>query len=332
MKQPRANLRSRRVLVAGGAGFIGSHLCERLLDAGYDVLCVDDLSTGRLENLAGIAESDRFEVRVADLTDGFAVPGPFDAVVNLASPASPADYLRAPVRTLRIGAGGTLALLELARHNTARYVHASTSEVYGDPLVHPQPETYWGNTNPIGPRSVYDEGKRFGEAACAAYRREFDLDTCIVRVFNTYGPRMRHDDGRLVPTFIAKALAGLPLPVHGDGRQTRSLCYVDDTVEAFVRVLESGFAGPVNIGNPTEQTVLEIAGLVQDLAGGDSGLEFGPAMVDDPKRRCPDITLAERELEWKPDVEVREGLRRTIEYFRRTGWEQRPGAGVSHSR
>jgi dTDP-glucose 4,6-dehydratase len=318
MNTKKRGAHRRRVLVAGGAGFIGSHLCERLVNEGHAVVCVDDLSTGRIENLAGIASCDGFEFLRADVVAAFEVSGPVDVVVNLASPASPADYLLAPVRTLRVGSAGTLALLELARGFAARYVQASTSEVYGDPLVHPQNESYWGNVNPVGPRSVYDEGKRFGESACVAYRREYGLETCIVRIFNTYGPRMRRDDGRLVPSLITSALAGEPLLIFGDGRQTRSLCYIDDTVEAFVRVLRTGFAGPVNIGNPVEHTVLEIAGLVRDLSGCTGVMTFGPAMTDDPRRRCPDIGVAERELGWKPEVDVRDGLRRTIAYFRLT--------------
>jgi dTDP-glucose 4,6-dehydratase len=305
----------RRVLVAGGAGFIGSHLCARLLGEGYAVLCVDNLSTGRFDNIAEVAGVDGFEFLHADVAEPFDICGPVDAVVNLASPASPADYLRAPVETLRAGSAGSFALLELARTHDARFVYASTSEIYGDPLIHPQPEGYWGNVNPVGPRSVYDESKRFGESVCAAYRREFGLNSCIVRIFNTYGPRMRRDDGRLVPNLITMALAGEPLPIYGDGTQTRSLCYVDDTVDAFVRLIETEIAGPVNVGSPVEHSVLEIANLIRELSDTTGPMDFGPAMVDDPQRRCPDIGTAERELGWKPEVDIREGIRRTIAYF-----------------
>ncbi|MBB5857500.1 NAD-dependent epimerase/dehydratase family protein [Amycolatopsis umgeniensis] len=307
--------RPRRVLVAGGAGFIGGHLCARLLAAGHTVLCVDNLSTGRRRNLDVLTETERFDFAEADIVDGLVVSGPFDAIVNLASPASPPDYLRAPIETLRTGSAGTLALLELARAKGARLVHASTSEVYGDPLVHPQTEDYWGNVNPIGPRAVYDESKRFGEAACAAFVREYGTNCGIVRIFNTYGPGMRSDDGRLVPNMIMQALAGEPLTIHGSGEQTRSLCYVEDTVDALVRMIERDHRGPVNVGNPVELSVRRVAALVKELIGSASSLEFVPAMVDDPRQRRPVIDLAARELGWTPRTELREGLRRTIAFF-----------------
>jgi dTDP-glucose 4,6-dehydratase len=307
--------RRRRVVVAGGAGFLGGHLCARLLTDGYAVLCVDDFSTGRLDNVAALGDTPGFELLEHDIVAGIAVTGPVDAVVNLACPASPQDYLRMPIETLRAASAGTLALLELATASGARFVQASTSEVYGDPLVHPQREDYWGNVNPIGPRAVYDEGKRFGEAACAAFRREHGTDCGIVRIFNTYGPGMRSDDGRLIPNLVTQALAGGPLTIHGTGEQTRSLCYVADTVDGLVRMVEADHPGPVNIGNPTELSVLQIAGVVQDLVGVSAPLVRLPAMADDPRVRKPDIRLAGRVLGWRPRTDLREGLRRTIRHF-----------------
>ncbi|MFC9257734.1 NAD-dependent epimerase/dehydratase family protein [Amycolatopsis thailandensis] len=309
--------RPRRILVAGGAGFVGGHLCARLLADGHSVLCVDNLSTGRPRNLDGFAETGRFEFVEADIVDGLAITDPLDAIVNLASPASPPDYLSAPIETLRTGSAGTLALLELARAAGARLVQASTSEVYGDPLTHPQTEEYWGNVNPIGPRAVYDESKRFGEAACAAFAREYGTNCGIVRIFNTYGPGMRSDDGRLVPNLIMQALAGEPLTIHGSGEQTRSLCYVEDTVDALVRMLERVHLGPVNVGNPVELSVRQVATLIKELTGSASSLKFVPTMIDDPRRRKPVIELAERELGWWPRTELRAGLRKTIAFFAR---------------
>ncbi|OXM49363.1 NAD-dependent dehydratase [Amycolatopsis thailandensis] len=309
--------RPRRILVAGGAGFVGGHLCARLLADGHSVLCVDNLSTGRPRNLDGFAETGRFDFVEADIVDGLAITDPLDAIVNLASPASPPDYLSAPIETLRTGSAGTLALLELARAAGARLVQASTSEVYGDPLTHPQTEEYWGNVNPIGPRAVYDESKRFGEAACAAFAREYGTNCGIVRIFNTYGPGMRTDDGRLVPNLIMQALAGEPLTIHGSGEQTRSLCYVEDTVDALVRMLERVHLGPVNVGNPVELSVRQVATLIKELTGSASSLKFVPTMIDDPRRRKPVIELAERELGWWPRTELRAGLRKTIAFFAR---------------
>ena len=309
-----------RALVLGGAGFVGGHLCERLLAGGAEVICVDDLSTSapNAENLLRDRPGYRFVHH--DITEDIAEPlttvPPVDTVFNLASPASPIDYLRLPVHTLRTGAMGTANTLDFAERSGARLVLASTSEVYGDPLEHPQPETYWGNVNPIGPRSVYDEAKRFAEALTFAYRRGRDTDTGVARIFNTYGPRMRADDGRMVPTFCRQALDGEPITVSGSGQQTRSLCHVDDTVDGLIALARSGSAGPVNIGNPDEVTVLHIAELIRDLAGGDSPIEFVPAVQDDPQRRCPDITVAREQLGWQPRVPYREGLADTLEWFR----------------
>jgi len=309
-----------RALVLGGAGFVGGHLCERLLAGGAEVICVDDLSTSapNAENLLRDRPGYRFVHH--DITEDIAEPlttvPPVDTVFNLASPASPIDYLRLPVHTLRTGAMGTANTLDFAERSGARLVLASTSEVYGDPLEHPQPETYWGNVNPIGPRSVYDEAKRFAEALTFAYRRGRDIDTGVARIFNTYGPRMRADDGRMVPTFCRQALDGEPITVSGSGQQTRSLCHVDDTVDGLIALARSGSAGPVNIGNPDEVTVLHIAELIRDLAGGDSPIEFVPAVQDDPQRRCPDITVAREQLGWQPRVPYREGLADTLEWFR----------------
>ncbi|UNS95081.1 SDR family oxidoreductase [Streptomyces tubbatahanensis] len=306
----------RKVVVTGGAGFLGSHLCERLLREGDSVVCVDNFSTGNPDNVAHLLTNDRFRLLKWDICDGIDIEGPVDAIVHLASPASPMNYLRLPVETLRVGSAGTLAVLKLARNTNARIVYASSSEVYGDPLAHPQDEKYWGNVNPLGPRSVYDESKRFGEAAVAAYRREHGVDTCIVRLFNTYGPRMQPDDGRMVPNFVLQALAGKPLTIYGSGRQTRSLCYVSDTVAALLRALRSDHPGPLNLGNPTELTVLRVAELIRDLAGSSSELAFLPAMEDDPRLRRPDISLAREVLGWEPEVGLREGLTEVIASFR----------------
>jgi len=302
-----------RALVAGGAGFIGAHLCRRLLEDGVEVRCVDSLLTGRRENVDALA-GPRFTFVQHDITDPLP-PVEVEYVVHLASPASPRDYAAHPIEALRAGAVGTFHLLELARRAGARFVLASTSEVYGDPLVHPQREDYWGNVNPVGPRSVYDEAKRFAEAATMAYHRHYGLDTGIGRIFNTYGPLMRADDGRAVPTFIVQALRGEPLTVHGDGSQTRSLCYVADLVEGLVRLMRSPAHEPVNLGNPEELTILELARLVLELTGSRSPITFVPAPPDDPRVRRPDISRARALLGWQPAVPVREGLRRTIAWF-----------------
>ncbi len=304
-----------RVVVTGGAGFLGSHLCQRLLSEGHDVVCVDNLLTGRRQHVDLLAKESRFAFVDADVSRPLFVEGPVDAVLHFASPASPVDYLRHPIPTLKVGALGTHNALGMALAKGARFMLASTSEVYGDPQVHPQPESYWGHVNPIGPRGVYDEAKRFAEAMTMAYRRAHGLSTRIARIFNTYGPRMRPADGRAIPEFISAALDGRPLPVHGDGSQTRSFCYVSDLIEGFVRLLGSDYGDPVNLGNPHEMTVLEMAELVIKLTGSSSIIEYHPRPVDDPTVRNPDISRARAVLGWEPKVSVEEGLRTTIEWF-----------------
>ncbi len=301
-------------MVTGGAGFLGSHLCERLLWLGTNVLCVDNFVTGLPQNVAHLRHRRGFRLIEHDVTKPLGIRGPVDLVLHLASAASPLDYLRLPVETLRAGSQGTMRALDLAAAKGARLVLASTSEVYGDPLVHPQPESYWGNVNPIGPRSVYDEAKRFAEATVAAYHRAGRCDTAIARIFNTYGPRMRPDDGRMVPTFIQQALATEPITVTGRGEQTRSICYVEDTVRGLLTLADSTLAGPVNLGNPQELTVREIAEEIRELAGSDSPIRAVDAPTDDPQRRCPDITVARSRLGWRPYVSAPEGLRRTIDW------------------
>ncbi|MEE1763634.1 UDP-glucuronic acid decarboxylase family protein [Streptomyces sp. SP18BB07] len=305
----------RRVVVTGGCGFVGSHLCDLLLDSGVEVVCVDNFLTGTEDNVVHRQLDARFELMVHDVTDPIPIPGEVDLVLHLASPASPQDYLRLPVQTLQAGSLGTFSALELAREKKARFVLASTSEVYGDPLEHPQRESYWGNVNPVGPRSVYDEAKRFAEAATTAYRTEHGVDTAIVRIFNTFGPRMRAEDGRAVPNFIRQALAGEPLTVTGDGSQTRSLCYVGDTVRGILAVAAGSHPGPVNLGNPAETTVLELAHLVRELTGSAAPVEFVDRPVDDPERRRPDIALAWEQFGWKPETDPRKGLSTTIDWF-----------------
>ena len=304
-----------RVVVTGGAGFLGSHLCELLLDRGDEVVAVDNLCTGDLENIAEFLERPGFEFVNQDVSRPFDIPGPVAAVMHLASPASPKDYLDMPIETLQVGSLGTFNTLELAREKSARYFFASTSEVYGDPKVHPQPESYWGHVHSVGPRSVYDEAKRFGEATTMAYHRQYGLDVRISRTFNTYGPRMRPGDGRVVSNFIVQALAGLPLTVYGDGSQTRSFCYVDDQVRGLVGLLDSDYVGPVNIGNPDEFTVLELANAVLDVTRSKSEIVFEPLPTDDPTQRRPDIALAADVIGWRPEVALREGLERTIPWF-----------------
>ncbi|WP_217142061.1 NAD-dependent epimerase/dehydratase family protein [Streptomyces sp. AC627_RSS907] len=308
----------RRALVTGGAGFVGSHLCGRLLAAGTDVVCLDNLATGSRSNVADLERRRGFRFVRADATDPAALrglPGRFDLVLHFACPASPADYLRLPLETLDVGSTGTRNALDRARADGARFLLASTSEVYGDPLEHPQRESYWGNVNPIGPRSVYDESKRFAEALVTAHRQVHGTDAAIVRIFNTYGPRMRTGDGRAVPTFIAQALDGMPLTVAGDGGQTRSLCYVDDTVEGVLALAASGETGPMNIGGIDEITMLELARRVVELTGSGSRIRFVDRPVDDPGRRRPDTTLARERLGWRPRVGWSEGLERTIGWF-----------------
>jgi dTDP-glucose 4,6-dehydratase len=307
---------SRRALITGGAGFLGSHLCERLIAEGWDVVCVDSLLSGRRDNLRSLVDHERFEFVEHDVTQPFDVTGALDAVLHLASPASPVDYRRWPIETLRVGALGTLQALELALAKGATFFLSSTSEAYGDPLVHPQPETYWGNVNPVGPRSVYDEAKRFAEAATMAYHRTHGLQVRIARIFNTYGPRMRRDDGRAVPTFIRQAMAGEPLTVHGDGTQTRSLCYVDDLIEGLYRLILSDQKGPVNVGNPAEITIGELAALIRSIAGSSAEIVHVDRPVDDPEVRCPDISIADELLDWRPTVPLADGLERTIEWAR----------------
>ncbi|HWO71848.1 MAG TPA: UDP-glucuronic acid decarboxylase family protein [Actinomycetota bacterium] len=307
--------RPPRALVTGGAGFLGSHVCERLLAEGWAVLCLDSLLTGRVENLGPWSDTDRFAFLAQDVCEPLRVEGPVDWILHLASPASPRDYLRHPIETLRAGAIGTLNCLDLAEAKGAGFLLASTSEVYGDPLVHPQPEGYWGNVNPVGPRSVYDEAKRYAEALAVAYDRARGVPVKIVRIFNTYGPRMRADDGRAIPTFIRQALAGRPITVHGDGSQTRTLCYVDDLVEGILLLLASDLAGPVNLGGEEEITIRELAELVRTLTGSRSEILSSPRPVDDPQVRRPDLTLARTRLGWAPRTPLREGLARTIRWF-----------------
>jgi dTDP-glucose 4,6-dehydratase len=308
-----------RVLVTGGAGFLGSHLCDRLLKEGHEVIAMDNLLTGNPRNIAHLAEQRRFRFVRHDITRFIFVDGPLDAILHFASPASPIDYLELPIQTLKVGSLGTHNALGLALEKKARFLLASTSEVYGDPLVHPQPETYWGNVNPIGPRGVYDEAKRFGEAITMAYRRTHGVNTRIVRIFNTYGERMRPRDGRVVPALIGQALAGEPMTVFGDGSQTRSFCYVADLVDGIYRLLLSDVSEPTNIGNPAELSVLEFARTIRALTGTKSEIVFKPLPVDDPKVRQPDITNAKAKLGWEPKVKLEEGLRRTIDYFRSLG-------------
>jgi nucleoside-diphosphate-sugar epimerase len=306
-----------RAVVTGGAGFVGSHLCDRLLHDGWDVVCVDSLLTGDDANLSEARSHSSFSLMIVDVTEDLPVSGPVDAVLHLASPASPIDYARHPIETLRVGSLGTDRALELARRSGARFLLTSTSEVYGDPLVHPQLESYWGNVNPIGPRSCYDEAKRFSEALTMAYHRTHGLEVRIARIFNTYGPRMRRDDGRAVPSFIDQALADEPMTVHGDGSQTRSLCYVADLVEGLSRLLGSDVVGPVNLGNPEEVSVLDLAERVRGSIGSASSIAFTDRPTDDPQVRCPDIGMARRELGWLPKVSLDAGLARTVAWARK---------------
>jgi dTDP-glucose 4,6-dehydratase len=303
-------------VVSGAAGFIGSHLCDRLLAEGHAVTGLDNLLTGSHANISHLERRPGFRFRVCDVTEAVEVDGPVDAVLHLASLASPVHYLRYPIETLLVGSAGTRNMLELARRKDARFLLASTSECYGDPLEHPQAEGYWGNVNPVGPRSCYDESKRYAEALTMAYHRRHGLRTTIARIFNTYGPRMHAADGRLAPSFINQALRGEPLTVNGDGSQTRSLCYIDDLVEGLRRLIDAEERYPVNLGNPAEITVLDFARLVLRLTGSRSSIEFRPLPEDDPKRRCPDISKARRLLGWEPRTGLEEGLERTIAYFR----------------
>jgi dTDP-glucose 4,6-dehydratase len=307
----------KRSVVTGGAGFLGSHLCERLLAEGHEVICLDNLDTGSLQNIEHIRD-DAFDFRNVDVTDEVAVEGRVDYIFHLASPASPIDYLRLPLHTLKVGSYGTHHALGLAKFKRARLVLASTSEVYGDPRVHPQPETYWGNVNPIGPRGVYDEAKRYAEALAMAYHRQQGVDTAIARIFNTYGPRMRPNDGRAVPTFMRQAMEGMPITVFGSGEQTRSFCYVDDLIEGLFRLAMSDEHTPVNLGNPAERSLLDLAQAIVAVTGSKSPIIFQALPIDDPKVRCPDITKAIHLLDWRPSVDLREGLRRVLDHELRT--------------
>jgi dTDP-glucose 4,6-dehydratase len=311
-------------LVTGGAGFLGSHLCDELLARGHRVICVDNFETGSLVNIEHIRVPEFVHLH-ADITHPFYVDEPVDAVYHFASPASPIDYLRLPLHTLKVGSYGTHNALGLAKHHRARFLTASTSEVYGDPQVHPQPETYWGHVNPIGPRGVYDEAKRYAEALTMAYHRQQGVDTAIVRIFNTYGPRMRPHDGRAIPTFIRQALQDRPITVFGDGSQTRSFCFVSDLVDGIIRLMESGAHMPVNIGNPDEFTLLELAHAVIEVTASRSEIVHEALPTDDPKVRRPDISLARELLGWEPRIELRDGLRRTLDAM---GVERLVGAGA----
>jgi dTDP-glucose 4,6-dehydratase len=306
-----------RTVITGGAGFVGSHLCERFLAEGHDVLCVDNLITGSFANIEGLRGNSRFTVREHDISKPLEIKGPVDNVLHFASPASPVDYLKHPIQTLKVGSLGTHNTLGLARLKGSRFLLASTSEVYGDPVVHPQREDYWGNVNPIGIRGCYDEAKRFAEAITMAYHRYHGVNSHIVRIFNTYGPRMRLDDGRVVPNLMAQALRGQPLTVYGDGSQTRSFCYVSDLVDGIFRLLFADFHEPVNLGNPNEVSILEFAKEIQKLAGSSCQIEFKPLPQDDPKVRRPDIGRARTLLGWEPKVDRVEGMQQTMEYFRR---------------
>ena len=308
-----------RIVVTGGAGFLGSHLSRALLDRGDEVVVIDSLLTGDLRNIEGLFGRDGFTFQKHNVSDYVHVAGPVEAVVHMASPASPVDYMEMPIPTLKVGSLGTHNCLGLAKDKGATFFLASTSEVYGDPLVHPQPEEYWGNVNPVGPRGVYDEAKRFAEAITMAYHRYHGMDVRIVRIFNVYGPLMRPHDGRAVSNFLVQALAGKPLTIHGDGTQTRSFCYVDDEIRGFLALLDSDYVGPVNIGNPDEYTISDVANLVLEVTGSSSEVVYEDLPVDDPIRRKPDIGLARRILGWEPEIGLRDGLAKTADYFRTRG-------------
>ncbi len=303
------------MVVTGGAGFLGSHLCHRLIERGDEVVAIDNLLTGTLDNVSDLFANPNFTFQHHNVSNYVHVAGPVDAVLHFASPASPIDYLEHPIPTLKVGSLGTHNALGLAKDKGARFLLASTSEVYGDPLVHPQNESYWGNVNPVGPRGVYDEAKRFAEALTMAYHHSHGLEVRIVRIFNTFGPRMRPDDGRAVSNFLTQAMVGKPITIYGDGSQTRSFGYVDDEVRGILALLDCDYAGPVNIGNPDEHTILELATMVLEVTGSTSTLVFEPLPIDDPRVRCPDISLARKLLGWEPEVPLREGLTRTAEWF-----------------
>ena len=319
-----------RVVVTGGAGFLGSHLCDAIMARGDSAVCVDNLATGRPDNVAHLIGQPGFTFMEADVSSALDVAGPVDAVAHLASPASPPDYLRLPLETLAVGSHGTENALRLAHRHGARFVLASTSEVYGDPAVHPQTEDYWGNVNPVGPRSVYDEAKRFGEALTRAYRETHGVNAGIIRIFNTYGPRMSARDGRIVTNFITQALNGDPLTIYGDGSQTRSFCYVDDLIRGIMGMIDCAESGPVNLGNPEEFTVADFARLVLRVTGSDSPVEHLPLPVDDPTRRCPAIARASQVLGWQPQIGVEDGVRRTVEWFRSRPEEVRMASAAQH--
>jgi dTDP-glucose 4,6-dehydratase len=320
-------MRKPRALITGGAGFLGSHLCDRFVAEGYAVICMDNLITGDLRNIEHLVAQEDFTFHHQDVTEFIHVPGKLDVILHFASPASPIDYLELPIQTLKVGALGTHKALGLALAKGARFLLASTSECYGDPLVHPQNEDYWGNVNPVGPRGVYDEAKRFAEAMTMAYHRYHGVDTRIVRIFNTYGPRMRLNDGRALPAFMSQAMRGEPVTVFGDGSQTRSFCYVDDLIEGIYRLLNSDEVLPTNVGNPAEMTILEFAHKVVELTGSRSEIAFRDLPVDDPKVRQPDISKARRVLGWEPVVSLEDGLRRTLDYFRDRVDASATGAG-----
>ncbi len=307
----------KRILITGGSGFIGSHLCDHFIKKGWRVLCLDNFITGTNRNVGHLFKNKNFSFLKHDISKSVDIPGSLDAVLHFASPASPPDYLKHPIQTLKVGALGTHNVLGIAKKKKARFLMASTSEVYGDPLVHPQKETYWGNVNPIGPRGVYDEAKRFAEAITLAYHRQHGVDTKIVRIFNTYGRRMRPEDGRVIPNFITQALLGKPITVYGDGSQTRSYCYVEDLIRGIDRLIFSKLNIPVNLGNPNEMSVLKLAKLIIELTGSKSKIVYRPLPVDDPKQRCPNISRAKKELGWKPEVNLKDGLSETIQYFRK---------------
>ncbi len=305
-----------RIVVSGGAGFLGSHLCERFLNEGHEVICIDNLLTGDRNNVAPFLKSSKFQFLELDVSKQVLLDGPIDSILHFASPASPVDYARLPIPTLKVGALGTHNMLGLAKAHRAKFLLASTSEVYGDPLVSPQKESYWGNVNPIGPRGVYDEAKRFAEAITMAYHREHNLDTRIVRIFNTYGPRMKLSDGRLIPNMLVQHIRGELLTIYGDGKQTRSFCYVDDLVEGIVRLMKSDHSDPMNIGNPEERTILDFIRVLEEIVGKKMPVAYKPLPTDDPKVRCPDIAKARTLLGWEPRVPLKDGLQRTFEDFR----------------
>lgn len=305
-----------KAVVTGGAGFIGSHLCDALIKKGFEVACVDNLITGTKENIEHLLDNPKFEFLEQDIVEGLKVDGKIDWVFDLASPASPIDYQEKPIETLLVGSVGVKNVLDFCMEKKAKLLHTSTSEVYGDPAEHPQKESYWGNVNCVGPRSCYDEAKRFGEALIMAYQRKFSLDSRVCRIFNTYGPRMRADDGRVIPNFICQALNNKPLTVYGDGKQTRSFCFVSDMVAGILALAESDYALPVNLGTPSERTILELAEKIIELTNSKSKTEFRPLPEDDPVRRCPDISLAKKELNWQPKIGWEQGLKETIEFFK----------------